>query len=133
MVFIIQKPLRSGEGHTKSMASFSAMLVRNIIPVCCCRPVIASSEINSSVATQSLVVGNLGWACVGRPGIAGAGAEGAAADFLQPEQARNPAIPNASKSLPKRRIQETGSGRGRFQPNQHAGAPLEQKPRKDKE
>src|SRR5262245_53978540 len=105
------------------MASFSAMLVRNIMPVCCCSWLIASSAINSSGPTQSLLVGSLGWAWVGSPGIGDAegGGGGAAVVFLQPNANAiasatiKPEIPIAPNQTPKRCILQTGSGGGRFQ------------------
>src|SRR6516225_2237658 len=79
------------------MASFSAIFVRNIMPVSYSTGAMAISEINSSAPTHTLIVGNLGWAFVGKPGsemkedvatiaggapVAGTAAPGAAADGL---------------------------------------------------
>ena len=46
--FFIQKAARSVAGSTKSIASVSWMFVRNIMPVCSCIGVSASSASNVS-------------------------------------------------------------------------------------
>src|SRR6476660_8512461 len=71
-VFIIQNPARCGPLNTNIIPSFSAMFVRNIIPVCSWIGVIAISEIISSRPIHSLMVASFGCALVGRAGTAGA-------------------------------------------------------------
>src|ERR1019366_6514089 len=81
--FFIQNEARYGSGKTNSIRAFSAMLVRNIMPVCVWMPVRASSAIISSAPSHSFIVCSFGWAAVGRVGPASGGSAGVGA-FLQP-------------------------------------------------
>src|SRR5438132_14202005 len=85
------------------MPSFSAMFVRNIMPVCTWMPLSASSATITCGPIQRLVVASFGCALVGRPGtgegVPEAGDGGAAgADLLQPpvKPARTPETVSSS-------------------------------------
>src|SRR5690242_12076688 len=66
--FAIQNDACCTYGKTKIMASFSAIFVRNIIPVSYSTGALAISVINSSAPSHTLIVGNFGCAFVGKPG-----------------------------------------------------------------
>src|SRR5262245_41591830 len=68
--FAIQNDACCTYGRTKIIASFSAMFVRNIIPVSYSTGDLAISVINSSAPSHTLIVGNFGCAFVGSPGNA---------------------------------------------------------------
>src|SRR5882762_9311979 len=94
--FAIQNRACCTYGRTKIMASFSAIFVRNIMPVSTSTGDLAISVINSSAPSHTLMVCNFGCALVGKSGDetngdAGADAAavpGAAADGLpQPAKA----------------------------------------------
>src|SRR5436309_1409486 len=63
--FFIQKARYSGRSNTNSIASFSAISSRNIIPVRICRSVAATSVTSSCDPSQTLIVGSFGCTLVG--------------------------------------------------------------------
>src|SRR5207245_1774016 len=60
-----QKARYCGLSNTNSIASFSAIASRNIIPVRICRSVAATSVTNSCGPSQTLIVGSFGCTLVG--------------------------------------------------------------------
>src|SRR5712664_3595372 len=68
--FAIQNDACCTYGSTKIIASFSAIFVRNIMPVSYSTGDLAISVINSSAPSHTLMVCNFGCAFVGKPGIA---------------------------------------------------------------
>src|SRR5437016_2726030 len=96
--FFIQKARYSGRSNTNSIASFSAIASRNIIPVRICRSVAATSVTNSCDPSQTLIVGNFGCTLVGTEPIwlVGVGAAVVVTDRSQPASNH---VPMASQPI----------------------------------